>query len=99
MTSLAFVTLCIVAIMVSTTSAQGGIASCCRTVSNTNVHRDRLKSYYKQDKSACPIDAVVFYTVVGRRICSDPHKLWTMTSMAYLDGKNWQVQQMTQRHN
>ncbi|XP_044074266.1 monocyte chemotactic protein 1B-like [Siniperca chuatsi] len=96
MTSLIFVSL-LLTIMVSTASAQGGIGSCCRILSTTQIHRDRLKSYYKQHKPSCPIDAVVFTTLHNKRICSDPYKLWSQTSMAYLDGKNWQLQRITQK--
>nr|XP_046264730.1 monocyte chemotactic protein 1B-like [Scatophagus argus] len=92
MTRLAFVSLFLVAIVVSGALAQGGIGSCCRTTSKTQVHRDSLKSYYRQSRSQCPIDAVVFTTLKDKRICSDLTKVWTLTSMAYLDGKNWQKQ-------
>ncbi|XP_042354452.1 monocyte chemotactic protein 1B-like [Plectropomus leopardus] len=88
----AFVSLLLVTIMVSTASAQGGIASCCRRLSDTQIHRDNLKSYYEQHKPPCPLHAVVFYTLQDKRICADPIKLWTQTSMAYLDGKNWHLQ-------
>ncbi|XP_062285445.1 monocyte chemotactic protein 1B-like [Scomber scombrus] len=97
MTSLTFVSLFLLAI-VSTASAQGGIASCCRTVSNTQIHREQLKSYYVQHKTSCPLHAVVFTTMRGKRICSDPEKVWTSTSMAFLDGKNWQHQRALNRH-
>ncbi|KAA8587235.1 C-C motif chemokine 2 [Etheostoma spectabile] len=97
MTSLAFVSLLLVAVMMSTASAQGGIGSCCRQHTNTQIHRDNLRSYYKQSKSSCPINAVVFTTLKNIRICSNPKTMWTQTSMAYLDGKNWQIQQMISR--
>ncbi|KAM9349417.1 monocyte chemotactic protein 1B-like [Symphorus nematophorus] len=89
MTSLTFVSLLLVAVMLSSASAQGGIGSCCRILSSTQIHRDSLKNYYIQHRPSCPIHAVVFTTLKGKRICSDPDKLWAMTSMAYLDGKNW----------
>ncbi|XP_034744024.1 C-C motif chemokine 2-like [Etheostoma cragini] len=99
MTSLAFVSLLLVAGMMSTASAQGGIGSCCRQNTNTQIHRDNLKSYYKQYKSSCPINAVVFTTLKNIRICSNPKTMWTQTSMAYLDGKNWQIQHIiSQKH-
>ncbi|KAM7379166.1 hypothetical protein PAMP_004736 [Pampus punctatissimus] len=92
MTGLTIVSLFLLTILVSTASAQGGIASCCRRLSSTQIHRELLRSYYIQHKSPCPIHAVVFTTMKGKRICADPHKIWTMTSMAFLDGKNWQRQ-------
>uniref|UniRef100_A0A8C2XM72 C-C motif chemokine n=1 Tax=Cyclopterus lumpus TaxID=8103 RepID=A0A8C2XM72_CYCLU len=92
MASPAFVSLLLLTIVVSTASAQGGIASCCRELSNTQIQRVLLKSYYKQYTPSCPIHAVVFTTLKGKRICADPGKVWTKTSMAYLVGKNWQLQ-------
>ncbi|KAK9539068.1 hypothetical protein VZT92_004200 [Zoarces viviparus] len=95
MASLSFLSLLLATIMVSTASAHGGIASCCRKLTETQVHREQLKSYYEQYKPPCPIHAVVFTTVKGKRICSDPESMWTKTSMAYLDGKDWQIQHAT----
>uniref|UniRef100_A0A673ACB6 C-C motif chemokine n=1 Tax=Sphaeramia orbicularis TaxID=375764 RepID=A0A673ACB6_9TELE len=92
MAHLTLFSLLLVTILVSSVASQGGIASCCRTTSNTQIHRDRLKSYYIQYPPTCHLHAVVFTTVYNRRICADPDKLWTKTSMAYLDGKNWYIQ-------
>nr|QIH54606.1 C-C motif chemokine 2 [Larimichthys crocea] len=91
MTSLTLVSLFLLASVLSTASAHGGLASCCRSFSKTQVHRDNLKDYYKQNQPPCPIPAVVFTTIKGKRICSNPTSVWAMTSMAYLDGKNWQT--------
>ncbi|TNN78164.1 C-C motif chemokine 2 [Liparis tanakae] len=88
MATSAFVSLLLLIIVASTASAQGGMASCCRKFSNTEIQRVLLKSYYKQYTPACPICAIVFRSLKGRRICSDPGKVWTKDSMAYLDRKN-----------
>uniref|UniRef100_A0A8D2ZRG1 Chemokine interleukin-8-like domain-containing protein n=1 Tax=Scophthalmus maximus TaxID=52904 RepID=A0A8D2ZRG1_SCOMX len=74
---------------VKTASAQGGIASCCLKIYSTNVARNLLQSYYIQHRPPCPLQAVVFITIRGKRICSDPNSLWTNRSMGFLDGKNW----------
>ncbi|XP_053294354.1 C-C motif chemokine 2 [Pleuronectes platessa] len=95
MSLLNFVSLVLIATMLSTASAQGGIASCCRKASSTQIHRDLLKNYYVQEQPACALQIVVFTTLRGKKICSDPTNLWTKTSMAYLDGKNWQRQNLT----
>ncbi|XP_071347728.1 monocyte chemotactic protein 1B-like [Trachinotus anak] len=92
MTGLAFVSLLLLTTMVSTASAQGGIASCCRRISNTQIHREMLRSYYVQRRPACHLHAVVFTKLNGGTICAEPSKLWTQTSMAFLDGKNWSRQ-------
>lgn len=38
---------------------KGGIGSCCRKVTETQISRDLLKSYYVQRTPSCPIVAVV----------------------------------------
>ncbi|KAK2822254.1 hypothetical protein Q5P01_022319 [Channa striata] len=68
--------------------AQGGIASCCRKISTTKVRRELLKNYYVQHQPACPLHVVVFTTVEGRRICSDPNEPRTKMNQSYLDKKN-----------
>nr|XP_019962813.1 PREDICTED: monocyte chemotactic protein 1B-like [Paralichthys olivaceus] len=95
MTCLTFLLLVLVTTMVSTASAQGGIASCCRRILNTEVHRDRLKNYYVQQQPSCLLRIVVFKTIKGKRICSDPNNQWTKSSMAYLDEKNGHSQHIT----
>uniref|UniRef100_A0A3Q3LBT0 C-C motif chemokine n=1 Tax=Mastacembelus armatus TaxID=205130 RepID=A0A3Q3LBT0_9TELE len=80
------------AIMVPTASAQGGIASCCRKVSKTTLHREMVRSYYIQYEPSCPLEAVVFNMINDKRICADPNDIQTKTTMAYMDGKNWQLQ-------
>ncbi|MEQ2281021.1 hypothetical protein AMECASPLE_026177, partial [Ameca splendens] len=73
----------------------GGISNCCLKITGTKVHRDSLKSYYVEDPSSCTHSAVVFTTIIGRRICASQTNVWTKTSMAYLDGKNWQRRHTT----
>ncbi|XP_030015835.1 C-C motif chemokine 2-like isoform X1 [Sphaeramia orbicularis] len=99
MAHLTLFSLLLVTILVSSVASQGGIASCCRTTSNTQIHRDRLKSYYIQYPPTCHLHAVVFTTVKNVRICADPEKVWTKTSMAYLDGKNWHIQKFISKHH
>ncbi|XP_008300080.1 C-C motif chemokine 8-like [Stegastes partitus] len=96
MTSLTFISLLLLAIMVSTASAQGGIGNCCYKFGHKRIQRDQLRSYYKEDPASCPLRAVVFTTIHGVRLCSDPAVVWTQTSMAYLDGKNWHRQHVLQ---
>ncbi|XP_014856626.1 PREDICTED: eotaxin-like [Poecilia mexicana] len=95
MTSIPLILLVLVAAMVPTASAQGGISTCCMKFTSTKVHRELLKSYYQEDKSSCRLQAIVFTTTKGKKLCADPSNTWTKTSMAYLDGKNWQQKQTT----
>ncbi|XP_077955040.1 uncharacterized protein LOC120816336 [Gasterosteus aculeatus] len=98
MASLAFVSLLLVAIVVSTASAQGGLPSCCQKIRNTRIHRGCLKSYYKQLNPPCAKTAIVFITVKGKRICAAPENWWTKKSMAYLDRKKPATPTRTQHH-
>ncbi|XP_054888597.1 C-C motif chemokine 4-like [Poeciliopsis prolifica] len=93
MTSIPLISLVLVAMMVPTASAQGGISSCCLKYTGTKVHRESLRSYYQEDKSSCNPPAVVFTTIHSIRICASPFNMWTKTSMAFLDGKNYGQQQ------
>ncbi|XP_057712504.1 monocyte chemotactic protein 1B-like [Corythoichthys intestinalis] len=88
MTALKLLCLFLLAVTVPGAIAQGGIPSCCRKISNTQVHRDLLTKYYIQRPPSCPLHVVVFITLQGKRICAKPDKLWTQTSKAYLEGKS-----------
>uniref|UniRef100_A0A3P9PAW0 Chemokine interleukin-8-like domain-containing protein n=1 Tax=Poecilia reticulata TaxID=8081 RepID=A0A3P9PAW0_POERE len=74
----------------------GGISKCCLKNIKTKVHRTLLRSYHEQnDPSLCSVPSVVFTTTKGKKLCANPSNIWTKTSMAYLDGKNWQQKQTT----
>ncbi|XP_059200456.1 monocyte chemotactic protein 1B-like [Centropristis striata] len=73
---------------VNISHASRGQASCCLKLSQTRIHRDYIKSYYKQYEGVCPITAVVFITIRGKRICSDPNSVWAKTTMVFLYGKD-----------
>ncbi|XP_017165454.1 C-C motif chemokine 4-like [Poecilia reticulata] len=86
----------LVTLMLPTFSAQGGISKCCLKNIKTKVHRTLLRSYHEQnDPSLCSVPSVVFTTTKGKKLCANPSNIWTKTSMAYLDGKNWQQKQTT----
>lgn len=71
------------------------------TNSLTHIYCDALHSRIKNVAACywmCTFFAVIlnrFTTLKGKRICAGPGKVWTKTSMAYLDGKNWQIQRVT----
>uniref|UniRef100_A0A3B5QDG0 Chemokine interleukin-8-like domain-containing protein n=1 Tax=Xiphophorus maculatus TaxID=8083 RepID=A0A3B5QDG0_XIPMA len=79
----------LVTLMLPTFSAQGGTSKCCLKIDKAKVHRTFLRSHYeKNDPKLCSVPSVVFTTMTGKKLCADPSKIWTKTSMAYLDGKN-----------
>uniref|UniRef100_A0A3P9PAQ5 C-C motif chemokine n=1 Tax=Poecilia reticulata TaxID=8081 RepID=A0A3P9PAQ5_POERE len=95
MTSIPLILLVLVAAMVPTASAQGGISHCCLKFTGTKIHRELLTSYYQEDKSSCRLQAIVFTTVMSKRICASPFNAWTKTSMAFLDGKAFAQKQLS----
>ncbi|XP_072771365.1 monocyte chemotactic protein 1B-like [Nerophis lumbriciformis] len=94
MAALSLFSLFLLAVMVS---AGGRPADCCRRIRDTQVHQDLLTKYYVQRPPSCSLHAVVFTTRRGKRICADPDKLWTKTSMAHLDGHKCHGQHFTMR--
>ena len=38
-----------------------------------------------------------FTTITFKRICADPDRVWTKTSMAFIDGKNYIQQHRSHR--
>uniref|UniRef100_A0A3B1KGZ3 Chemokine interleukin-8-like domain-containing protein n=1 Tax=Astyanax mexicanus TaxID=7994 RepID=A0A3B1KGZ3_ASTMX len=53
----------------------GPVGKCkCLRTSNTVLQVQRVKSYYVQKSGLCHVDAVVFTTVRGIAVCSDPKK-------------------------
>uniref|UniRef100_A0A3B3VMA1 Chemokine interleukin-8-like domain-containing protein n=1 Tax=Poecilia latipinna TaxID=48699 RepID=A0A3B3VMA1_9TELE len=80
MTSIPLILLVLVAVMVPTASAQGGISKCCLKNAKTKVPRTLLRSYYEQnDPSLCSVPSVVFTTTKGKKLCANPSNTWTKT--------------------
>ncbi|KAI4904012.1 hypothetical protein NFI96_021460 [Prochilodus magdalenae] len=64
----------------------GGSCVCLRT-SGTVLRITNIRSYYVQRAGVCHIDAVVFTTVKGLKICSDPKKPWAERAMKAVDAR------------
>uniref|UniRef100_A0A3Q2XSY7 Chemokine interleukin-8-like domain-containing protein n=1 Tax=Hippocampus comes TaxID=109280 RepID=A0A3Q2XSY7_HIPCM len=69
MTALNLVGLFMVAVMVPGALAQGGVASCCRKISDTQVHRDLLTKYYIQRPPSCALHAVKLQGKYFKQMC------------------------------
>uniref|UniRef100_A0A8B9GYB0 Chemokine interleukin-8-like domain-containing protein n=1 Tax=Astyanax mexicanus TaxID=7994 RepID=A0A8B9GYB0_ASTMX len=63
-----------------------GTCKCLRT-SNTVLQVQRVKSYYVQKSGLCHVDAVVFTTVRGITVCSDPKKPWVKKAITAVDAR------------
>ncbi|KAK6299584.1 hypothetical protein J4Q44_G00296170 [Coregonus suidteri] len=58
--------------------------NCCTSVSKTDI-KFRLKGYHIQNAMAPCVDAIVFYSVKGGKICSDPKAPWVNSRKQYLN--------------
>ncbi|XP_066537368.1 uncharacterized protein [Hoplias malabaricus] len=64
----------------------GGRCLCLRT-SRTVLQPRQIKSYQVQKSGLCQINAIVFFTVRGKQICSDPTLQWVKNAMASVDAR------------
>ncbi|KAL7835314.1 hypothetical protein SRHO_G00276610 [Serrasalmus rhombeus] len=85
--------LCLTVMLLAAAVCQAiGPGSCeCLKTSSTVLQISKIKSYYVQKSGLCPIDAVVFTTVKGVKICSDPQKPWVKRAMKIVDGRRTTV--------
>uniref|UniRef100_A0A3B5LIN8 Chemokine interleukin-8-like domain-containing protein n=1 Tax=Xiphophorus couchianus TaxID=32473 RepID=A0A3B5LIN8_9TELE len=106
MTSIPLISLVLVAVMVPTASAQGGISTCCTKLNGTKVHREmlRIRKIYSWVGLFYICFVFCFFSVIfiiistthifmDGGICASPFNMWTKTSMAFLDGKNFAQRQ------
>ncbi|XP_029482322.1 eotaxin-like [Oncorhynchus nerka] len=49
--------------------------NCCTSVSDTPI-KSELQGYRIQNSMPPCVNAIIFYTVKGEKICSDPKTLW-----------------------
>ncbi|KAL6462650.1 hypothetical protein MHYP_G00290720 [Metynnis hypsauchen] len=85
--------LCLTLMLLAAAVCQAiGPGSCeCLKTSNTLLRIANIKSYYVQKSGLCAINAVVFTTVKGVKICSDPQKSWVKKAMKSVDGRRTTV--------
>ncbi|KAL6462648.1 hypothetical protein MHYP_G00290700 [Metynnis hypsauchen] len=85
--------LCLTVMLLAPAVCQAiGPGSCeCLRISNTLLRISNIKSYYVQKSGLCATNAVVFTTVKGVQICSDPQKSWVKKAMKAVDGRRTTV--------
>lgn len=80
--------LCFTAWMNLVQAINGPINACtCVALSNTKVPHTKIKGYTIQKEAICRFSAVVFKTVNGRTICSDPNSDWAKHIIQKLEAK------------
>ncbi|XP_032770297.1 C-C motif chemokine 12-like isoform X2 [Rattus rattus] len=62
--------------------------TCCYNVIKQKIHIRRLKSYRRITSSQCPLEAVIFRTVLNKELCADPKEKWVKDSINHLDQKS-----------
>ncbi|KAF4117698.1 C-C motif chemokine 20a.3 [Onychostoma macrolepis] len=85
-TSVTAIVLLVAALGVLHTDASA--LSCCRKYTKAQIPMAIIKGYSIQDVTRhCHIDAVIFHTIRGRNICTDPSKDWVMENVRVLRQK------------
>ncbi|XP_039597602.1 C-C motif chemokine 2-like [Polypterus senegalus] len=87
MKMLLFVSLCISALIVSSTAFAGSSNTCCMKFSSGILSRKLIARYYNESNSLCPRHAVVFVTLKNRTFCFDPKQSWVQNIIKYLNEK------------
>ncbi|XP_062841984.1 C-C motif chemokine 24-like isoform X2 [Trichomycterus rosablanca] len=59
----------------------------CPKISETILPLSKIRGYYEQKLGLCHVAAVVFKTVKGKVVCSDPKKPWVERAKKILDAK------------
>ncbi|XP_071346994.1 lymphotactin-like [Trachinotus anak] len=78
--------LCFITWMSSVHATLRPVGNCpCPVWSKTRPPIRRIVDYTVQAEGVCPIRAVVFRTVTGKRVCSDPNIDWVKTAMLKVD--------------
>ncbi|XP_039597645.1 C-C motif chemokine 20-like [Polypterus senegalus] len=61
---------------------------CCISYSSKHLPCKLIKTYAIQlSIDACHIDAIIFHTVRGRKICANPNEIWVKERMLCVDNR------------
>ncbi|XP_026169695.1 lymphotactin-like [Mastacembelus armatus] len=77
--------LCIITWISLSHATHGPVQNCCAMWSTTRLRHRQIKNYTMQSGGACPIKAVVFHTVRGKRVCSNPNIQWVKDAILKVD--------------
>ncbi|KAJ8357031.1 hypothetical protein SKAU_G00198250 [Synaphobranchus kaupii] len=76
---------CVVAATACVSATNGPALSCCLTISDTRVHPKNIVNYTVQRIGLCPVEAVVFETRKGKKVCSELGRNWVIRAMDKVD--------------
>ncbi|XP_051553104.1 integumentary mucin A.1-like isoform X2 [Myxocyprinus asiaticus] len=68
-------------------AVDGPPPNCCNDVKKIKIPTANILDYYIQEKTLCPVRAVVFRTYKNKTICSDPEDNWAKKARKKLDEK------------
>ncbi|XP_041923580.1 C-C motif chemokine 2-like isoform X2 [Alosa sapidissima] len=88
---LRMICLCIATGLLFATLGRGIPTPCCQETTNTVLRQSNIVGYHRQGGVVCPVEAVVFTTVKGIRVCSSPKKHWVKKALRYIDLKKQQA--------
>ncbi|XP_035279682.1 C-C motif chemokine 20a.3 [Anguilla rostrata] len=86
-------TICLLLLLSLSLFAVQANTACCTTYSHSELELKYIKGFSIQDnRGRCHINAVIFHTIKGRKVCADPTKDWVIERIQQLRNK---VQKMT----
>ncbi|KAL2085716.1 hypothetical protein ACEWY4_019036 [Coilia grayii] len=86
---------CLASGLLFATLGRGIPRSCCLRTDRTVLSLKNIKDYHMQNVALCPVDAVVFTTVKGIKVCSDPKKPWVKRAVKHFDSMKRQDSAVT----
>ncbi|KAG5268713.1 hypothetical protein AALO_G00215610 [Alosa alosa] len=93
---LRMICLCLATGLLFATLGRAGISTaCCQGTTQTVLRQSNIVGYHRQAVGICPVEAVVFTTVKGIRVCSSPKKPWVKKALKYIDSKKQQATTQT----
>ncbi|XP_067850847.1 C-C motif chemokine 20-like [Heptranchias perlo] len=69
-------------------SAHAMYGDCCLRYSKSRLPLRLISGYVEQQSNEiCDIDAIIFYTVGGRAVCTNPESRWVKRTLEFLSKK------------
>ncbi|KAJ8394983.1 hypothetical protein AAFF_G00039340 [Aldrovandia affinis] len=77
--------LCAATWMPRVSTSTGPSSNCCLKVSETRLHLKNIVRHIEQKAGLCPVDAIVFLTKKGKKVCADPDRDWVKKAVGKLE--------------
>ncbi|XP_036409576.1 eotaxin-like [Megalops cyprinoides] len=71
-------TVCLLLVLAVSLFTLQAESACCTKYSRAELPKSLIKGFSVQNIGLCNINAVIFHTRGGRKVCADPAKPWVM---------------------